>query len=106
LVAGADERDIDASALDRLAGLEAHVASASRNVGRSGSGCASGEGMRWLTPTDISGLMPHVTTGSMDAPSIFLTSSNAAPGSLATLFHHAAARSNASPDGAYGLPRR
>src|SRR6266478_7478350 len=81
-------------------------ASASRKVGRSGSGCASGEGMRWLTPTDISGLMPHVTTGSMDAPSIFLTSSNDAPGSVAIDFHHVVARSKASRAGAYGLPRR
>src|SRR5213594_3443809 len=81
-------------------------ARASRKVGRSGSGCASGEGMRWLTPTDISGLMPHVTTGSMDTPSIFLTSSNEAPGSVAIDFHHVVARSKASRAGAYGLPRR
>src|SRR5215468_277402 len=81
-------------------------ASASRYVGRSGSGAESGDGIRCDTPTDISGLMPHVTTGSIDAPSIVFTSSNDAPGSVATPFHHAAARSNAAPDGAYGLPRR
>src|SRR5207247_997119 len=75
-------------------------ARASRKVGRSGSGCASGEGMRWLTPTDISGLMPHVTTGSMDTPSIFLTSSNEAPGSGAVDFHHVVGRSKASRAGA------
>ena len=81
-------------------------ASASRKVGRSASGWASGEGMRWLTPTDMPGLMPHVTTGSMAAPSRRATSSNAAPGSVAIDFHQAAARSNAAPAGAYGRPRR
>src|SRR3989449_2700504 len=75
-------------------------ASASRNVGRSASGWASGFGIDWLTPTDMPGLMPHVTTGSMAAPSSRATSSNLAPGSVATLFHHAAARSKASPAGA------
>src|SRR5438034_6890288 len=81
-------------------------ASASRKVGRSGSGWASGEGMRWLTPTDMPGLMPHVTTGSMAPPSRRATSSNAAPGSVATDFHQAAALSNAAPAGAYWRPRR
>src|SRR6266704_3381527 len=75
-------------------------ASASRKVGRSASGWASGLGIDWLTPTDMPGLMPHVTTGSMAAPSRRATSSNLAPGSVATLFHHAAARSKASPAGA------
>src|SRR5215471_8512501 len=58
-------------------------ASASRKVGRSASGCASGDGMLLVTPTDISGLIPHVTTGSR-----------------ATDFHHADARSKAAPEGA------
>src|SRR5689334_16527706 len=81
-------------------------ASASRYVGRSGSGADSGAGIRCDTPTDISGLIPQVTTGSIDALSIVFTSSNDAPGSVATLFQYVAARSNASPDGAYGRPRR
>src|SRR5262245_56063338 len=49
-------------------------ASASRKVDRSASGAESGLGMRWLTPTDMPGWMPHVTTGSMAAPSSRLTS--------------------------------
>src|SRR5256885_9577446 len=81
-------------------------ASASRNVGRSASGCASGAGMFWLTPTDMPGLIPHVTTGSIAEPSRRLTSSNLAPGSVAIDFHHADARSNAAPCGAYWRPRR
>src|SRR5436309_2472242 len=75
-------------------------ASASRKVGRSGSGWASGEGIRWLTPMDMPGLMPHVTTGSMAAPSRRAMSSNSAPRSVAIDFHQAAARSKASPCGA------
>ena len=75
-------------------------ARASRKVGRSGSGAESGVGMRWLTPTDMPGLMPHVTTGSMAAPSSRATSSNAAPGSVAMPFHQATARSKAAPCGA------
>jgi hypothetical protein len=50
-------------------------ASASLKVERSASGAASGTGMRWPTPTDMPGLMPHVTTGSMAGPSIRATSS-------------------------------
>src|SRR5206468_1844453 len=75
-------------------------ASASRKVERSASGWASGAGIFWLTPTDMPGLMPHVTTGSMAAASRRATSSNAAPGSVATDFHQVAARSKASPWGA------
>ena len=75
-------------------------ASASRKVGRSGSGWASGEGIRWLTPMDMPGLMPHVTTGSRAAPSRRAMSSNWAPRSVAIDFHQAAARSKASPCGA------
>ena len=37
--------------------------------------------MRWLTPTDISGLIPHVTMGSMVAPS------NAEPGCQSHILH-------------------
>src|SRR5256885_12878462 len=51
-------------------------ASASRKVGRSVSGADSGAGIFWLTPTDMPGLMPHVTTGSIAAPSRRATSSN------------------------------
>src|SRR2546430_371356 len=69
-------------------------ASASRKVERSASGADSGAGMRWLTPTDMPGLMPHVTIGSMALPSRRATSSNEAPGSVATDFPHAAALSN------------
>ena len=50
--------------------------------------------------------MPHVTTGSSALPSMRLTSSNVAPGSVAIDFHQSAARSNFSPAGAYGRPRR
>src|SRR5256885_5164337 len=56
--------------------LKSMCASASRYVGRSASGADSGVGMLWLTPTDMPGVMPHVTTGSIAAPSRFLTSSN------------------------------
>src|SRR5712692_5210291 len=80
-------------------------ASASRNVDRSASGADSGAGMRWFTPTDMPGLMPHVTVGSIAPPSRRATSSNAAPASVAIDFHHSAARSNAAPCGAYGRPR-
>ena len=52
------------------------------------------------------GLMPHVTIGSIAAPSRRATSSNVAPGSVAIDFHHAAAWSKAAPAGAYGRPRR
>src|SRR6266852_1611629 len=76
-------------------------ASASRRVDRSASGADSGAGIRWLTPTDRPGLMPHVTTGSMGAPS-----SIAAPGSVAIDFHQADALSKAAPAGAYCRPRR
>src|SRR5438132_7524842 len=75
-------------------------ASASRKVERSASGWASGAGIFWLTPTDMPGLMPHVTTGSMAAPSRRATSSYFAPASVAIDFHHVAARSNAAPWGA------
>src|SRR5262245_46646203 len=81
-------------------------ASASRNVERSASGADSGAGMRWLTPTDMPGLMPHVTIGSIALPSSRATSSNEAPDSVATDFHHVAALSNAAPAGAYCRPRR
>src|SRR5512132_2862608 len=81
-------------------------ASASRNVGRSGSGAESGAGMRPLTQTDMPGLMPQVTTGSMALPSRRATSSNLAPGSVAIDVHQVTARSNAGPCGAYGRPRR
>src|SRR2546422_7982304 len=81
-------------------------ASASRKVGRSGSGADSGAGILWPTPTDRPGLMPHVTTGSMAAPSMRATSSIGAPGSVATDFHQVAALSKAAPAGAYGRPRR
>ena len=75
-------------------------ASASRKVERSASGWASGAGILWLTPTDMPGLMPHVTTGSMAAASRRATSSKAAPGSVAMVFHQVAARSKAAPAGA------
>src|SRR3989454_781320 len=75
-------------------------ASASRRVDRSASGADSGAGIRWLTPTDRPGLMPHVTTGSIAAPSSRAPSSKLAPGSVAIVFHQAAARSKAAPVGA------
>src|SRR2546426_10269586 len=81
-------------------------ASASRNVGRSGSGADSGAGIRWFTPTDMPGLMPHVTTGSRAAPSMRATSSIGAPGSVAIDFHQTAALSKTAPTGAYCRPRR
>src|SRR6266700_2014430 len=81
-------------------------ASASRKVERSASDADSGAGIRWLTPTDMPGLIPHVTIGSIAAPSRRATSSNEAPGSVATDFHHAAALANAAPAGAYCRPRR
>src|SRR3989475_307435 len=43
-------------------------ASASRKVGRSGSGADSGAGILWPTPTAMPGLMPHVTTAPMAPP--------------------------------------
>src|SRR6266566_4103009 len=76
-------------------------ASASRKVERSASDADSGAGIRWLTPTDMPGLMPHVTIGSIAAPSRRATSSNTAPDSVAIDFHQAAALSKAEPAGAY-----
>src|SRR5207237_624390 len=69
-------------------------ASASRYVDRSASGADSGLGIRWLTPTDMPGLIPHVTTGSMAAPSRRATSSYFAPASVAIGFHPLAAPHN------------
>src|SRR3989454_9205860 len=84
----------------KVTGVQTCALPISRNVGRSVSGADSGAGIFWLTPTDMPGLMPHVTTGSIAAPSRRATSSNLAPGSVATDFHHVAARSNAPSFGA------
>jgi len=71
-----------------------------------GLGLRVGEGMRWLTPTDISGLNAPRDDG-LDGRAVdLLDVVECGAGLAGDVFHHAAARSNASPDGAYGLPRR
>src|SRR5207249_4655868 len=63
-------------------------ASASRGGGGAGGGGGGGGAGGGGGGGGMPGLMPHVTTGSIAAPSRRRTSSNLAPGSVATDFHH------------------
>ncbi len=80
--------------------------SASVIPARSVAGADAGSGSAASTATDWPGLMPHVTVGAIDSASILTTSSHDAPGSDASVRHHARAFSNASAGGANGRPRR
>ena len=71
-----------------------------------GSFSFSGSGTRPSTEVTISGDVPHVTCGTSLVESISTTLSNFAPGSLTSVRQYDAARSNISPCGAYGRPRR
>src|SRR5215218_436235 len=71
-----------------------------------GSAARAGSGTTPSIGRASSGLTPHVTTGAMSAPSSETSRSKAASASLARASQSAAARSNASPAGANGRPRR
>ena len=99
--------DVDLGALDRLARLEAHVRERLAEGRPLGLGLDSGAGIRWLTPTDISGLMPHVTTGSMRRCRRGARRRRTRRRARwRSIFHQAAARVERRPGGAYGRPRR
>ncbi|ODU62724.1 MAG: hypothetical protein ABT00_23785 [Bordetella sp. SCN 68-11] len=73
---------------------------------RTGSASASGSGTLPSTATTISGEVPQVTCGKMEAASISTTVSNAAPSSERSVRHQVTAWSHCSPLGENGRPRR